>query len=111
MTFFHVTLTVRDGGRAIKMIVEHAAPNLERLIDDINDPEYPWMVGTEHRTIRTDGEPKWVQNPCAVSVAEIARINEIRPPFDAAASSRKPPEAEEAASAVASKNDDERAAA
>lgn len=80
MAFFHITLNIRDAGRAIKMIVEHDAADLIRLIGEINDPEYPWLVGTEHRTLRNGDDIKWIRNPTALATASIGRINQTAGP-------------------------------
>ena len=84
MAFFRVTMTTCDKGRPLNMIIEARAATLDALIDDINDPEFPWLVGTQHRTITVDGVMRWISNSCALAVHDICRITEIRSPFDKA---------------------------
>jgi hypothetical protein len=80
MAFFHITLSVRDSGHAIKTIFESPADGMDEIGSFLSRPGAHWLTGFEHRTVR-DGESfRAVSCRSALAVAALVRINEIHPP-------------------------------
>jgi hypothetical protein len=81
MAFFHILLAVRASDKPISMMIEHKASSVRALTDQLIDPEDPWLIGVEHRTIDNDGPGKrWIANDTAIAAAQIARITLVPPP-------------------------------